>query len=344
MTGLTAAGPSVLASFLASLVEFVEALTIVLAVGIVRGWRSALLGAAAGIALLAVLVLALGTSLAAVPLPILQLAIGVLLLMFGLRWLRKAVLRQAGVLPLHDEAEAFAKESERLRRAAGSPVSALDKIAFITTFKTVMLEGIEVVFIVIALGAGGRLLVAATVGAGLALAVVLVLGAWLHRPLAKLPENALKFGVGLMLAAFGTFWVGEGIGLRWPGEDVAIVYLMASFLVLALALVEIGRRVHRGVAVQGRSISAGSAKAVSPIVAVATELWGLFVDDGWLAGGVLVWALAAWAFEARRPVVAAGGCVVFASGVLLLLSLSVVQRARQPSPPPVFVPSTERHK
>jgi uncharacterized membrane protein len=338
MTSWTSVGPSVLASFLASLVEFVEALTIVLAVGIVRGWRSALFGAAAGVVVLAALVLALGTSLATLPLPLLQLVIGALLLMFGLRWLRKAVLRQAGVLPLHDEAEAFAKETERLRRTAGGPSGALDKMAVATTFKTVMLEGIEVVFIVIALGSGGRLLVPAAVGAALALAVVLVLGVRLHRPLARVPENALKFGVGIMLAAFGTFWVGEGIGLHWPGEDLAIVVLMAAFLLLALALVETSRRAHPNGSTksEARAANASSAPAApagvaGPIRSAMAELWGLFVDDGWLAGGVLAWLLAAWIFRARHPVVDAGACVLFAAGVLLLLSLSVVQRARQPA-------------
>jgi uncharacterized membrane protein len=333
MTGWTAAGPSVLASFLASLVEFVEALTIVLAVGIVRGWRSALLGAGAGVALLTLLVLALGASLARVPLPILQFVVGVLLLMFGLRWLRKAVLRQAGVLPMHDEGEAFAKESERMRRAAGEGAGAIDKIAFLTTFKAVVLEGIEVVFIVIALGAGGRLLVPASIGAGLALLVVLVLGIWLHRPLARVPENALKFGVGTLLAAFGTFWVGEGIGLPWPGADLAIVYLIATFLLLALALVALGRRMRRAAISSSRNASPGRPpRAVAgPVAAFGAELWGLFVDDGWLAGGLLVWALAAWALEARQPMVSAAACVVFASGVLLLFSVSVMQRARLPS-------------
>jgi uncharacterized membrane protein len=333
MTGWTAAGPSVLASFLASLVEFVEALTIVLAVGIVRGWRSALLGAGAGVALLTLLVLALGTSLAAVPLPILQLVVGVLLLMFGLRWLRKAVLRQAGILPLHDEGEAFAKESERMRRGAGGSAGAIDKIAFVTTFKAVVLEGIEVVFIVIALGAGGRLLVPAALGAGAALAVVLVLGICLHRPLANVPENALKFGVGVLLAAFGTFWVGEGIGLGWPGADLAIVYLIVAFLGLALALVRAGRHLQHAVAgaARSRSVAASRSPVAGPIAAMGAELWGLFVDDGWLAGGVLVWALGAWALAVRYRVASAGACVVFAAGLLLLLAASVVDRARRPS-------------
>ncbi len=332
MTAWTSAGPSVLASFLASLVEFVEALTIVLAVGIVRGWRPALLGVGAGLAVLAALVLALGTSLMALPLAILQISIGVLLLMFGLRWLRKAVLRQAGVLAPHDEGEAYSKETERMRHASRATTPALDKIAFLATFKAIMLEGIEVVFIVIALGAGGRLLLPAAVGAGLALAVVIVLGFWLHRPLATMPENALKFGVGVMLAAFGTFWVGEGIGLHWPGEDLAIVYLMASFLLIALTLVAVGRRVHLEVAASSVSKRpAVATRATGPLVVAAAELWGLFVDDEWLAGGVLAWVLAALALAGRYPVVSAGACAVFAAGVLTLLSFSVVQRARLPA-------------
>src|SRR2546426_10995722 len=172
MVDWTSAGPTVLASFLASMVEFVEALTIVLAVGLTRGWRSALLGTAAGLALLAGLVLALGPSLSAVPLPLLQLVVGILLLMFGLRWLHKAVLRAAGIVPLHDETQAFARETESLRAKGRAHRATIDGIAFVTTFKTVVLEGIEVVFIVVALGASGRLLVPASVGALLALSLV----------------------------------------------------------------------------------------------------------------------------------------------------------------------------
>ena len=323
----TSAAPSVLASFMASMVEFVEALTIVLAVGVVRGWRSALLGTAGGVALLAVLVLALGRSLSGVPLPMLQLVIGILLLMFGLRWLRKAVLRAAGVLPLHDEGEAFAKEAEQLRRQGGATRTTIDKIAFLTTFKTVMLEGIEVVFIVIALGAGGRQLVPASVGAGLALALVVVLGLWLHRPLAKVPENALKFGVGVMLAAFGTFWVGEGLGLEWPGADGAIIELMIVFLLVALGLVKLCQRVRRAAHKERGEVASSPAVAPGPIARLAAELWGLFVDDGWLAAGILIWTMGAWGVETLHPIVSAGACLLFAAGMPLLLSLSTLRRA-----------------
>jgi uncharacterized membrane protein len=234
------AGPSVVAAFLASLVEFVEALTVVLAVGVVRGWRPALLGTAFGLAVLFLLVLALGPALARIPLDIVQLAVGTLLLLFGLRWLRKAILRAAGVIALHDEAAAFAAETTLLRQVGGSG-SDWDWVAIGTAFKIVMLEGIEVVFIVIAIGAAGGLLVPAGVGAIAALLVVVLLGVVLHRPLARIPENALKFAVGVLLCAFGAFWVGEGIGVAWPAADWSILALIAGFLAVALLSVPLCR-------------------------------------------------------------------------------------------------------
>ena len=324
----TTAGPSVLASFSASLVEFVEALTIVLAVGVVRGWRSALLGAAAGGVLLTALVLALGQTLSGISLPFLQLLVGMLLLMFGLRWLRKAVLRAAGVLPLHDEAEAFATEVREMRVQAAVVGQAVDKIAFLTTFKAVMLEGIEVVFIVIALGASGRLLVPAAVGAGLALLLVIVLGLVLHRTLSKVPENQLKFGVGVMLTGFGAFWVGEGIGLDWPGGDVAILALIGGFLVIALILVSVCRSMRAAAASIGRVKTAVPFARPSLLSGVASELFGLFVDDGWLAAGVLVWAAASWRLAAWSGVDQFASSVTFALGLFLVLGVSTVRRAR----------------
>src|SRR5213079_1137065 len=222
-------GTVVLAAFLASLVEFVEALTIVLAVGTVRGWRSALFGAAAGVAFLTLLVLAFGPALARVPITTLQLVIGVLLLLFGMRWLRKAILRAAGVIPLHDEAAAFAAGTAELREHR----SRLDWLAGLASFKAVLLEGLEVVFIVIAVGAGRGLLLPASAGALGACALVAGAGFVLHRPLARVPENALKLAVGVMLSAFGVFWTGEGLGVAWPGADLAIVGFAALFLLVA---------------------------------------------------------------------------------------------------------------
>jgi uncharacterized membrane protein len=227
------AAPSILAAFFASLVECVEALTIVLAIGAVRGWRSALSGSGAALILLLAIVAALGPALTRIPIGIMQVAIGALLLLFGMRWLRKAILRAAGVVPLHDETAAFAKETARLRAFSGS--GRWDLAAAVGSFQITMLEGIEVVFIVIAIGAGGAgLLVPASLGAAAALLLVIALGLVLHRPLASIPENSLKFVVGILLAAFGTFWVGEGLGISWPGADWAILGLAIGFLLTAM--------------------------------------------------------------------------------------------------------------
>jgi len=257
------AGPTVLAAFLASLVEFVEALTIVLAVGAVRGWRGALGGT--GLALLALLgiVLVLGPALTRIPLDLVRTVIGTLTLLFGMRWLRKAVLRSAGVIALHDEAAAYAKETATLRglgaketatlrglgaketatlrglgakeagalRGLGGVGAGWDRVAVRTAFNITMIEGIEVVFIVVAMGAaGGGLLVPASLGAVAALLLVAALGLVLHRPVSMIPENTLKFTVGVLLCAFGTFWAGEGMGLAWPGEDWSLLGLLAGFL------------------------------------------------------------------------------------------------------------------
>ena len=239
-----AAAPAISAAFLSSLVEAVEALTIVLAVASVRGWRPAGLGAAAGLALLVVIVLALGPLLDRVPLYLLQLTIGILLLLFGMRWLRKAILRAAGVIPLHDETTAFAAETAELREQARRHEARLDWLAGLASFKAVVLEGLEVVFIVIAIGAGRGMLVPASIGAVAACGLVAVAGFAMHRPLARVPENTLKFAVGILLSAFGVSWTGEGLGVPWPGEDLAILAFAALFLVVALAAVALARRPH----------------------------------------------------------------------------------------------------
>ena len=241
----TVAAPAISAAFLSSLVEAVEALTIVLAVGTVRGWRPAGLGAVAGLALLALIVLALGPLLDRVPLNLLQLAIGILLLLFGMRWLRKAILRAAGVIPLHDEAIAYATETAQLREQASLDNARLDWLAALASFKAVMLEGLEVVFIVIAVGAGRGLIIPASVGAIAACLLVAGIGFAIHRPLARVPENTLKFVVGVMLSAFGVFWIGESFGVDWPGEDIAIIVFAALFFVVALGTVALTRRVGR---------------------------------------------------------------------------------------------------
>ncbi len=237
----THAWSTVLAAFLASAVEFVEALTVILAVGTVRGWRGAIAGGLAGVICLLAIVLILGPTLTQIPLVTVQLVVGCLLLLFGLRWLRKAILRSVGVIALHDESEAFKKQSDVLRRHAPHGPG-WDAVAIGTAFKITMLEGLEVVFIVIAVGAGGTgLLVPACFGALAALLLVVAVGVVIHRPLSSVPENTMKFGVGVLLSGFGTFWVGEGMGLSWPGADWCIPCLCLGFLAVALAAVALGR-------------------------------------------------------------------------------------------------------
>ena len=239
-------GTSVIASFLASLVECVEALTVVLAVGSVRGWRSAIAGSAAAVALLLLTVAALGNALTHIPLPVIQLGVGALLLLFGLRWLRKAILRSAGLIPLHDEELAFEKSSAAMRTGGGR--SSWDKAAFAAAFNITMLEGAEVVFIVIAIGAGSAgTLLPASLGAVAALLTVIALGFVLHRPLARVPENTLKFAVGVLLCGFGTFWAGEGMHLAWPAADWSILALVVAYLAVALISVRLCERIAHGV-------------------------------------------------------------------------------------------------
>lgn len=238
--------PALLAAFFASAVEFVEALTVVLAVGAVRGWRPALTGTFGALLLLALIVLFLGPLLTMVPLRIVRLLVGVLLLVFGWRWLAKAINRAAGRIPLRDEAKNYARETEVLRAMAVPP--GFDRGAIAAAFNITMLEGIEVVFIVLAIGAGApALLPSAVAGAAFALALVMLAGLLLHKPLAKVPENALKFGTGVLLVAFGIFWLGEGVGLKWPGNDVSLLVLVVLVFAGALGAVRGIRQSSLGV-------------------------------------------------------------------------------------------------
>ena len=242
MASLSTEWPVITASFLASFVEVVEAFTIVLAVGTFQGWRPALSGTFAGLAVLTALVALLGPLLGLIPIHALQFVIGVLLLLFGMRWLRKAVLRAAGVIPLHDELAAFAAETAQLQDVAQRQKTKLGWIAGLTAFKAVVLEGIEVVFVVIAVGAAHDMLWPASLGALAACVIVLLIGIVVHKPLSQVPENTMKFGVGVMLSAFGVFWTGEGLGISWPGADFAIVAFACIFAVTGLALVPLARR------------------------------------------------------------------------------------------------------
>jgi Ca2+/H+ antiporter, TMEM165/GDT1 family len=242
MSNWSTVAPAITAAFLASIVEVVEAFTIVLAVATLRGWRPAAVGTAGGLAVLAGIVLLLGPVLDRIPITSLQLAIGILLLLFGMGWLRKASLRAGGVIPLHDEDAIFAAEAAALAEQASRQRRNLGWAAGITALKAVLLEGLEVVFIVIAVGAGRGLLVPASLGALAACVLVLAIGAVVHRPLSRVPENNLKFGVGVMLSAFGVFWTGEGLGIAWPGQDLALLLFAALFLGAGLIGASLARK------------------------------------------------------------------------------------------------------
>jgi uncharacterized membrane protein len=236
----------VVAVFLASAVEMVEALTIVVAVGVTRGWRSALEGVAVAIVALAVLVAALGPALVhLVPLSALRVVVGGILLVFGLQWLRKAVLRSAGFKAKHDEDAIFQKQVDEL--SGETVTSGRDSVAFAVAFKGVFLEGLEVVIVVLTLGITDHNLGLAAAAAAAAIVIVGIVGVLVARQLAGVPENAMKTGVGLMLISFGTFWSGEGAGVHWPGSDLAIPVLVGIYgvcLWLLVAMLRPGKVAH----------------------------------------------------------------------------------------------------
>jgi uncharacterized membrane protein len=229
-------------TFAASAVEAVEALTIVLAVGVVRGWRSTLAGVGAAALVLAAIVAALGPALAAIPIDTLRFVVGALLLAFGLQWLRKAILRASGYKPLHDEDAAFARERELAEGAAPANPAGTDWYSFTVAFKGVLLEGLEVTFIVITFGSTQGRLGLAAAAAVAAVALVVVVGLVVRAPLARVPENSLKFVVGVLLTSFGIFWAGEGAGVSWPGSDLAILGIVGYLALVSLALVRLLRR------------------------------------------------------------------------------------------------------
>ncbi|HXW35233.1 MAG TPA: hypothetical protein VEJ87_11700 [Acidimicrobiales bacterium] len=247
-------GPSdvvlVVSVFLVSAVEMVEALTIVLAVAVTRGWRAAALGAATALAVLAVMVGAFGPALVHVPLDALRTVVGFLLLVLGLQWLRKAILRAVGLKAKHDEDAIFAEtvtelsehESDRSDLVSdgapsSEPASRAESAGYLVAFKGVFLEGLEVVVIVLTLGAASHRIGLAAAAAGAALVPVAIAGAIVARQLSGVPENAMKFTVGVMLVSFGSFWVAEGLGLHWPGSDLALVVLVGIYAIASASTV-----------------------------------------------------------------------------------------------------------
>ena len=232
-------------AFLASAVEMVEALTIVLASGLTRGWRSSLLGLGAALVVLAVIVAALGPALTQIPISALRLIVGTLLLAFGLQWLRKAILRASGYKEQKDEDAVFARELAEARAAGTETHAGVDWYGFTLSFKGVLLEGLEVAFIVLTFGSSAGNVPLATFAAAVALVVVAVAGVLVRAPLARVPENALKFAVGIMLTTFGIFWAAEGAGADWPGDEASLPFVLAFVILVSLGSVALLRRRRR---------------------------------------------------------------------------------------------------
>jgi uncharacterized membrane protein len=231
----------VLSAFLASAVEMVEALTIVLAAGIARGWRSSLTGVGAAVVALAVIVAALGPALTVIPIDVLRLVVGALLLVFGLQWLRKAILRASGLKALHDEDAIFSRELAEANAATHSDSARIDPYGFTLAFKGVLLEGLEVAFIVLTFGSTQGSIPLAAAGAAAALVLVAVAGVAVRAPLARVPENTLKFAVGVMLTTFGIFWSAEGAGAHWPGDDASLPGVLVFVCLASFAFVRLLR-------------------------------------------------------------------------------------------------------
>ena len=315
-------GLVVLATFLAAAVEWVEALTIVLAVGMVKSWRTALLATAAALGALAVLVFVFGFVMTShVSIASVRTLVGVGLLLFGLGWLYKAILRSSGLKALHDEGAAFEQTREEVMTHGH---------AFGTAFGGVFLEGLEVVFIVVALG-GLKSQAAAVTGALLSLIVVCIAGVFIRRPLTRIPENTVKYAVGVMLTSFGTFFAGEGLGVDWWNGDVVLLPMIAGYAVASLLFVQYLQR--------RQGLQLGQIASLRPLRTAVIETWGLFVTDGTLA----IFAVAALLFVAvfidrsggQRSV--AGWLLV--AGVLLAIAIALRGAAKAAAVKPQPAPS-----
>jgi uncharacterized membrane protein len=319
------------ATFLAASVEWVEALTIVLAVGLFKGWRSAFTGIVLALLALVALVAIFGVAVTRlIPIDVARGVVGVFLLLFGLKWLHKAILRSAGLIALHDEAKAFEKEKEYLLEHGGVVKNRLDPVGTLTSFNGVFLEGLEVVFIVIALG-GLRDLSTAAAAAIVSLAVVTAVGVVFRAPLTRVPENTMKYVVGVMLTSFGTFFAGEGLGVNWWRDDVSILILIAIYLVGSLLLVQL-LKVQPPAEARNREPN-----AVSRFIrGAALEVWGLFIGDSSLALVVIIALLAVGLYAAKVRGGGGPAQAVLVAGVLLAVIVGLVEpwrrRARKPVP------------
>jgi uncharacterized membrane protein len=331
------------ATFLAAAVEWVEALTIVLAVGTTKGWRPALTGMTGGLLALLALVAVFGVTLTArVPVSSARTIVGIFLLLFGLRWLHKAILRSSGLVSLHDEARIFDRTRAQLASSAQGGRGQLDWVGTTTSFNGVFLEGLEVVFIVVALG-GVNALPAAVIGAVASLIVVAGAGVALRHPLTRVPENAMKYVVGIMLTSFGTFFAGEGIGVHWWMNDLSLLPLIAAYLLVSFIFVRVLRSTPGAAWPEIRALRA--------MRAVAAEVWGLLVDDGPMATVAIVALLACAVFvdHVAGQQELAGPLLVV--GIVLAVAISLADAARQhrqrirdqseSHPPPVVAPAPQ---
>jgi Ca2+/H+ antiporter, TMEM165/GDT1 family len=307
-------------TFLAAAVEWVEALTIVLAVGLFKGWRSAFIGTVLALVALIGLILVFGVGLASIiPIEIARTLVGVFLLLFGLKWLHKAILRSSGLKALHDEAKVFEEEKKFLLEHGEVNKRAIDPVGTVTSFNGVFLEGLEVVFIVIALGATS--LNGAVIGAIASLVVVVIVGAVFRSPLTRVPENTMKYVVGIMLTAFGTFFAGEGVGVNWWHADVSLLWLIAVYAVGSLILVQI---LKRPPSTEPRK----PGPILRAVRGIAMEAWGLFVGDSALALVVIVvlFAIALYANLRGQHDIAA---YLLVAGIIGAIIVGVVEPYRK---------------
>ena len=307
-------------TFLAAAVEWVEALTIVLAVGLFKGWRSVFLGTVLAVIALVALVLIFGVGLGAIiPIATARALVGVFLLLFGLKWLHKAILRSSGLKALHNEAQVFEKQSKALSSGGQVSKNRIDGVGTLTAFNGVFLEGLEVVFIVIALGVSD--MGAAALGALASFVVVVTAGAIFRAPLTTVPENTMKYVVGIMLTTFGTFFAGEGIGVKWWNSDASILWLIAVYAIGSVILVQILKRPPS----QIPHAPSGAGRAIR---GVASELWGLFVGDSALALVVIVALLAVALYatlEGHRQI----SSILLVVGVIISVIVGTVEPYRQ---------------
>jgi uncharacterized membrane protein len=309
-----------LATFIAAAVEWVEALTIVLAVGLFKGWRTAFAGTIAGLLALLVLTAGFGFAISShVDLALVRTLVGVFLLLFGLKWLHKAILRSSGLKALHDEAKAFEETKQLLVASGGKGTAALDRVGFTTALSGVFLEGLEVVFIVIALG-GLHSVAAATIGALASLVVVVAAGVIFRAPLTRVPENTMKYVVGILLTSFGTFFAGEGIGVHWWNDDVSLLPLIAVYGAGSLGAVWVLRN-PRAVTVEARFLRS--------VRAAASEVWGLFVDDGALAIATVAVLLGVAVFVDHATNQKSLAAVLLVIGVFVAVAVSLSGAVRQ---------------